>query len=269
MVIWLWYENIKSLPIIEPRFPGCFQASRDQGLDQGPPQADVLILPSPETSSWSSQAPPAWAWTWRCWSGQWCWSATCSPIPAWTSSPLGLCSHSPLLNQGEKKMVVHRHMLYFWNPNDSLISNMMMIPTPSPSCSYWSPFFGHRINSRGPSVSPFSWFSRYELSGTDLPYSKGFRKFGCPELSKKSLTLIQLFFVGGAFDPDPDADPYEILVSPPNYFFFFSKTRSLYGVYFQTQNWEKSSFLNVRIYTNTWQGSFSTSLLPPYHNMQR
>ena len=133
-------------------------------------------------------------------------------------------------------------MLYFWNPNDSLISNMMMIPTPSPSCSYWSPFFGHRINSRGPSVSPFSWFSRYELSGTDLPYSKGFRKFGCPELSKKSLTLIQLFFVGGAFDPDPDADPYEILVSPPNYFFFFSKTRSLYGVYFQTQNWEKSSF---------------------------
>ena len=116
-----------------------------------------------------------------------------------------------------------QHMLYFWNPNDSLISNMMMIPTPSPSCSYWSPFFGHRINSRGPSVSPFSWFSRYELSGTDLPYSKGFRKFGCPELSKKSLTLIQLFFVGGAFDPDPDADPYEILVSPPNYFFFPAK----------------------------------------------
>ena len=106
MVIWLWCENIKSLPIIEPRFPGCFWDSRDQGLGQTPPLADVLILPSPETSSWSSQAPPAWAWTWRWWPGQLCWSATCSPTPAWTSSPPGLCSHSPLLNQGEKKMLV-------------------------------------------------------------------------------------------------------------------------------------------------------------------
>ena len=135
MVIWLWYENIKSLPIIEPRFPGCFQASGDQSLDQALPQADVLILPSPETSSWSSQAPPAWAWTWRWWSGQWCWSATCSPTPAWTSSPPGLCSHSPLLNQGVKKMLVHRHMLYFWNPNDSLIPNMMIDTSPLSPCS--------------------------------------------------------------------------------------------------------------------------------------
>ena len=161
MVIWLWYENIKSLPIIEPRFPGCFQASRDQGLDQGPPQADVLILPSPETSSWSSQAPPAWAWTWRWWSGQWCWSATCSPTPAWTSSPPGLCSHSPLLNQGEKKMLVHQHMLYFWNPNDSLIPNMMIDTSPCSSCSSqspWLPCSGHTVSSTGPSVSPFRDF---------------------------------------------------------------------------------------------------------------
>ena len=54
-----------------------------------------------------------------------------------------------------------QHMLYFWNPDDSRIPNMMIDSSPSSSCSRWSPrspCSGHRISSTGPSVSPFRDF---------------------------------------------------------------------------------------------------------------
>ena len=54
-----------------------------------------------------------------------------------------------------------QHMLYFWNPDDSRIRNMIIDSSPSSSCSRWSPrspCSGHRISSTGPSVSPFRDF---------------------------------------------------------------------------------------------------------------
>ena len=53
-----------------------------------------------------------------------------------------------------------QHMRYLWNPDYSLIPNMMIDTSPWSSCSRWSPWSplsscsGHRINSIGPSVSP-------------------------------------------------------------------------------------------------------------------
>ena len=52
-------------------------------------------------------------------------------------------------------------LLYFWNPYDSLIPNMMIDTSSSSSCSRWSPrspCFGRKISSTGPSVSPFRDF---------------------------------------------------------------------------------------------------------------
>ena len=65
-------------------------------------------------------------------------------------------------------------MLYFWNPDDLLIPNMMIDTSPWSSCSRRSPWLacsGHTISSTGPSVSPFWDFyvlcfktrSRYQL----------------------------------------------------------------------------------------------------------
>ena len=54
-----------------------------------------------------------------------------------------------------------QHMLYFWNPDDLLIPNMMIDTSPWSSCSCWSPWLacsGHTISSTGPSVSPFRDF---------------------------------------------------------------------------------------------------------------
>ena len=54
-----------------------------------------------------------------------------------------------------------QHMLYFWNPDDLLIPNMMIDTSPWPSCSSqspWLPCSGHTISSTGPSVSPFRDF---------------------------------------------------------------------------------------------------------------
>ena len=45
-----------------------------------------------------------------------------------------------------------QHMLYFWNPDDLLIPNLMIDTSPWSSCS------GHTISSTGPSVSPFRDF---------------------------------------------------------------------------------------------------------------
>ena len=54
-----------------------------------------------------------------------------------------------------------QHMLYFWNPDDLLIPNIMIDTSPWSSCSRqspWLPCFGHRISSTGPSVSSFRDF---------------------------------------------------------------------------------------------------------------
>ena len=56
-------------------------------------------------------------------------------------------------------------MPYFWNPDDSLIPNMMIDTSPWSSCSRrspwspWSPCSSHTFSSTGPSVSPFRDFS--------------------------------------------------------------------------------------------------------------
>ena len=56
-------------------------------------------------------------------------------------------------------------MLYFWNPDYSLIPNMMIDTSPWSSCSRrspWSPWLlcsVHKISSTGPSVSPLRDFS--------------------------------------------------------------------------------------------------------------
>jgi len=55
-------------------------------------------------------------------------------------------------------------MLYFWNPDDSLIPNMMIDTSPWSSCSRrspWSPWLpcsSPTFSSTGPSVSPFRDF---------------------------------------------------------------------------------------------------------------
>ena len=52
-------------------------------------------------------------------------------------------------------------MLYFWNPDDLLIPNMMVDTSPWSSCSRWLPWLpcsGHTFSSTGPSVSPFRDF---------------------------------------------------------------------------------------------------------------
>ena len=54
-----------------------------------------------------------------------------------------------------------QHMLYFWNPDDLLIPNMMIDTSTWSSCSRrspWLPCSGHTISSTGPSVSPFRDF---------------------------------------------------------------------------------------------------------------
>ena len=59
------------------------------------------------------------------------------------------------------KCLKTQHMLYFWNPDDLLIPNMMIDTSPWPSCSSqspWLPCSGHTIISTGPSVSPFRDF---------------------------------------------------------------------------------------------------------------
>ena len=59
------------------------------------------------------------------------------------------------------KCLKTQHMLYFWNPDDLRIPNMMIDTSPWPSCSRQSPRLpcsGHTISSTGPSVSPFRDF---------------------------------------------------------------------------------------------------------------
>ena len=70
--------------------------------------------------------------------------------------------------QRQRQRQIHRqsawktqHMLYFWNPDDLLIPNLMIDTSPWSSCSRrspWLPCSGHTISSTGPSVSPFRDF---------------------------------------------------------------------------------------------------------------
>ena len=55
--------------------------------------------------------------------------------------------------QRHRKSAWNTHlMLYFWNPDDSLIPNMMIDTSP---WSPWLPYCSHTFSSTGPSVSPF------------------------------------------------------------------------------------------------------------------
>ena len=64
-------------------------------------------------------------------------------------------------------------MLYFWNPDDSLIPNMMIDTSPWSSCSRqspWSPWLpcsSPTFSSTGPSVSPFRDFF-FQICGENL-----------------------------------------------------------------------------------------------------
>ena len=70
--------------------------------------------------------------------------------------------------QRQRQRQIHRqsawktqHMLYFWNPDDLLIPNLMIDTSPWSSCSRKSPWLdcsGHTISFTGPSVSPFRDF---------------------------------------------------------------------------------------------------------------
>ena len=62
-------------------------------------------------------------------------------------------------------------ILYFLNPDDLLIPNMMIDTSPWSSCSRrspWLPCSGHRISSTGPSVSPFRDFSSFPAATAAL-----------------------------------------------------------------------------------------------------
>ena len=66
----------------------------------------------------------------------------------------------------QTKCLKTQHMLYFWNPDDLLIPNMMIDTSPWSSCSRqspWLPCSGHTISSTGPSVSPFRDFFVFNL----------------------------------------------------------------------------------------------------------
>ena len=79
--------------------------------------------------------------------------------------------------QRHRKSAWNTHlMLYFWNPDDSLIPNMMIDTSPWSSCSRrspWSPCSSHTFSSTGPSVSPFRdflvtfWFRTLDPPETD------------------------------------------------------------------------------------------------------
>ena len=76
--------------------------------------------------------------------------------------------------QRHRKSAWNTHlMLYFWNPDDSLIPNMMIDTSPWSSCSRrspwspWSPCSSHTFSSTGPSVSPFRDFLISDLFFSD------------------------------------------------------------------------------------------------------
>ena len=109
-----------------------------------------------------------------------------------------------------------------------------------------------------------------DLPRSDLPYTKGFMKFGCPEPSKKVFDFWNFCSSKRRLTRFVRVPPYEILVFPTNFIFFQGNEITLRGkkctALFQTHNWEKSSFFNglvrvfAQIYANTWQGGHN---VPP------
>ena len=93
-----------------------------------------------------------------------------------------------------------------------------------------------------------------DLPRSDLPYTKGFMKFGCPEPSKKVFDFWNFCSSKWRLTRFVRVPPYEILVFPTNFIFFQGNEITLRGkkctALFQTHNWEKSSFFNelVRVF---------------------
>ena len=83
---------------------------------------------------------------------------------------------------------------------------------------------------------------------SDLPYTKGFMKFGCPEPSKKVFDFWNFCSSKRRLTRFVRVPPYEIWVFPTNFIFFQGNEITLRGkkctALFQTHNWEKSSFFN-------------------------
>ena len=175
------------------------------------------------------------------------------------------------------KFDIHLHMASTFNPNGPLSSGSQGLT-----------YFFHQqhlyINSKHSSVNPIwpgsFWCIRdplniFGLGGVrvllfgndfprhDLPYSKGFMKFGWQEPSKKMFPFWNFCSSKRCLTQFIRVLPNELW-----YFwrtlFFQQNEQNLRGkkgnAFFLTHNWENSSFFNalVRvfalIYANTWQG---------------
>ena len=83
-----------------------------------------------------------------------------------------------------------QHMLYFWNPDDLLIPNMMIDTSPWSSCSRhspWLPCSSHTISSTGPSLSPFRDFF-YSMSLCIISSVRAFKIFSPIIISHNSIS---------------------------------------------------------------------------------
>ena len=76
---------------------------------------------------------------------------------------------------------------------------------------------------------------------SDLPYTKGFMKFGCPEPSKKVFDFWNFCSSKRRLTRFVRVPPYEIWVFPTNFIFFQGNEITLRGkkctALFQTHNW--------------------------------
>ena len=87
-----------------------------------------------------------------------------------------------------------QHMLYFWNPNDSLIPYKMIDTSPLSSCSRRSsrsPCSGHRIISTGPSVSPFQDFSQSTESSNAGVDGEDADEYKCKAVTEEEFSATQ------------------------------------------------------------------------------
>ena len=100
-----------------------------------------------------------------------------------------------------------------------------------------------------------------DLRRSDLPYTKGFMKLGCPEPSKNVFDFWNFCSSKRRLTRFVRVPPYGIWVFPTNFIFFQGNKITWRGkkcaALFQTHNWEKSSFFNElvrvfeQIYANT------------------
>ena len=112
-----------------------------------------------------------------------------------------------------------------------------------------------------------------DLPRHDLPYSKGFMKFGCQEPSKKCLTFETLVRQRGVWPVRKGPPLWNFGIFDKLYFFQRNEI-NLRGkkctALFHTHNWEKSSFFNAfvrvfaQIYANTTQGEHNVPYPGPY-----